>query len=822
MKRYALIVTAAIVLLGLFLTATLAYWADEGNRITFSQDHETQQCIVDGGGGDAIIAYIDEILIEPNTDDFTPRVQKVDRRGDIRWDPDGVICASPGVNGINQIKAVSDGDGGAIVAWTINPTGMNSDIYIQRVDRNGDTLWTYAGLPVAVTSYEETDIAMCEDGAGGAFIVWRDNRTGTYKLYYRGFRGNGENHSGGTVSSTSSTQTLPKLALVETGTFIVMWKDDRNGNYDLYAQAFDTTSTRIWGTEEEVCTESSDQTGHYIAGDGAGGAIAVWMDYRNGKFDIFAQRLLLSGGAYWARDGLDICTHSFVKGGPLGVARDDEGGAYFTWNDYRNGDGDIYAQHVNENGTGYWHIDGISVCTGPGSTQEPMVLPDGAGGAVVTWIDWRVGEDDIYAQRLDSKGRALWAENGKLIRQATGHQRIDPVSTSEGTRGVFVAWENGSPVSDFNIYACYYDLDGDTGTPEPRIMEAGDVPGDEGGWVRLRVKASPYDDPDALFDNTTGYNVWRQIDPQASSAACDAGMPMSPGSIDIESLHEIITDPEMSAGLRLSAAQAAAFELPPGEWESLGFNGAIMLAEYNFTVPTRTDSTESGPATEYFVVSAHSTNPLAIFVSEIAQAYSVDNLAPAAPLSLAGEQSYSPEGLQLTWDDNNESDLTGYRVYRGTTDDFTPSQSNLVGTPPESELFDGDWLWDAGYWYKVAAVDRHGNESPLAVFGPNLVTGDDPMPLPDATFLAQNFPNPFNPITNIGFGIQESGHISIRIYDAAGRLVTTLVDESRPAGRYTTEWNGQNTDGSSAASGVYFYKLTTREFKETKKMILLR
>ena len=336
------------------------------------------------------------------------------------------------------------------------------------------------------------------------------------------------------------------------------------------------------------------------------------------------------------------------------------------------------------------------------------------------------------------------------------------------------------------------------------------------------MKASTYDDQYAYYDNTTGYNVWRRIDPPASSAVGNEAFTVAVGSPDIESLHEIITDPERSAGLRLSAAQAAAFELPPGEWESLGFNGAIMLAEYNFTVPTRTDSTESGPATEYFVVTAHTTDPLKVFVSEIVQGYSVDNLVPAAPLGLAGEQWHSPEGLQLTRDDNNESDLTGYRVYRGTSDDFTPSQSNLVGAPSESELFDGEWSWEAGYWYKVAAVDRHGNESPLAVFGPDLVTGDDPMPLPDVTFLAQNFPNPFNPITNIGFGIQESGHISIRIYDAAGRLVTTLVDESRPAGRYATEWNGQNTDGSSAASGVYFYRLITMEFEETKKMILLK
>ena len=96
------------------------------------------------------------------------------------------------------------------------------------------------------------------------------------------------------------------------------------------------------------------------------------------------------------------------------------------------------------------------------------------------------------------------------------------------------------------------------------------------------------------------------------------------------------------------------------------------------------------------------------------------------------------------------------------------------------------------------------------------------MPLPDATFLSQNFPNQFNPVTSIGFGIKEQGYISLRIYDAAGRLVTALVDESRPAGNYTAEWNGRDRNGSSVASGVYFYRLISKELEETRKMILLR
>jgi flagellar hook assembly protein FlgD len=89
-------------------------------------------------------------------------------------------------------------------------------------------------------------------------------------------------------------------------------------------------------------------------------------------------------------------------------------------------------------------------------------------------------------------------------------------------------------------------------------------------------------------------------------------------------------------------------------------------------------------------------------------------------------------------------------------------------------------------------------------------------------YLGSNYPNPFNPETTISFGLKESGHVSLRVYDTAGRLVTVLIDESRPAGPYTVEWNGNAQNGSPVACGVYFYRLISKEFDDTKKMILLR
>jgi hypothetical protein len=83
--------------------------------------------------------------------------------------------------------------------------------------------------------------------------------------------------------------------------------------------------------------------------------------------------------------------------------------------------------------------------------------------------------------------------------------------------------------------------------------------------------------------------------------------------------------------------------------------------------------------------------------------------------------------------------------------------------------------------------------------------------------LEQNYPNPFNPTTNIKFAIPKDGSVSLKIYDAVGRLVGTYLDGFIKAGYYNAE-----VEASNFASGVYFYTLYAKDFVQTKKMILVK
>ena len=88
--------------------------------------------------------------------------------------------------------------------------------------------------------------------------------------------------------------------------------------------------------------------------------------------------------------------------------------------------------------------------------------------------------------------------------------------------------------------------------------------------------------------------------------------------------------------------------------------------------------------------------------------------------------------------------------------------------------------------------------------------------------LFQNQPNPFSPETRIAFELPQEGRTELRIYTVNGRLVRTLMKDTRPAGQYTVCWDGRDAAGESVATGVYFYTLVAPGVQESRKMILLR
>ncbi|MCK4371645.1 MAG: T9SS type A sorting domain-containing protein, partial [candidate division Zixibacteria bacterium] len=94
--------------------------------------------------------------------------------------------------------------------------------------------------------------------------------------------------------------------------------------------------------------------------------------------------------------------------------------------------------------------------------------------------------------------------------------------------------------------------------------------------------------------------------------------------------------------------------------------------------------------------------------------------------------------------------------------------------------------------------------------------------LPDSYSMSQNYPNPFNPSTTISFNLPNAGQVQLSIFNVLGQKVTTLVNGQLTAGTHEATWNGTDESGSPVGSGIYFYRITSSDFDQTKKMILMK
>ena len=94
--------------------------------------------------------------------------------------------------------------------------------------------------------------------------------------------------------------------------------------------------------------------------------------------------------------------------------------------------------------------------------------------------------------------------------------------------------------------------------------------------------------------------------------------------------------------------------------------------------------------------------------------------------------------------------------------------------------------------------------------------------LPKEYTLHQNYPNPFNPITQIRYDLPLTEYVSITIYDMMGRIVKTLVNSSQTAGYKSIKWNATNDRNEPVSAGLYLYTIQAGEFRQAKKMVLLK
>jgi len=256
------------------------------------------------------------------------------------------------------------------------------------------------------------------------------------------------------ICTAPGMQFPPQITSDGSGGAIITWEDWRSGQYNshIYAQRVDSGGAVKWTADGlAICTAPNDQHNPQLISDGSGGAIITWMDDRNGAdYNIYAQMVNSGGAVQWTANGVAICTASNDQD-TLQITSDGLGGAIITWMDDRSSNYDIYAQMVNSSGAVQWTADGVAICTASGNQLEPQITSDGSGGAIITWSDQRSGDYDIYAQRVNSTGAVQWTANGVAICTAPDDQGGSQL-TSDGLAGAIIAWMDNRS-GNYDIYA---------------------------------------------------------------------------------------------------------------------------------------------------------------------------------------------------------------------------------------------------------------------------------------------------------------------------------------------------------------------------------
>jgi FlgD Ig-like domain len=768
---------------------SLAVWLEDPSinlQVSATPGNESGVTSVPDGKGGMLVLWV-------HTGHDEVYVQRVTAAGIPVWPLP--VPVSLGNEERRDARAVPDGAGGVIVVWIEGDAGALFDLRAQRIDEDGVRLWGSEGMPVCEATGSQYQATLIPIGVGGAIVTWSDYRSGNYDIYAQRLDASGTSQwtqDGVGLCTASGSQSEPAMVTDSAGGVVIAWTDARSGSGDIYVQRVSSSGTTLWAAGGVPLTVAAGvQRYPALVGDFVGGAVVAWMDQRADGGDVYAQRISPDGTIPWPIVGVPVCT---AAGTQSGISMIGTGSStVISWTDERSGasNKDIYAQRVSSLGTVLWSPNGLPVCTASGnqithsgqSVQQALVH-DGWNGVILAWSDYRLGTtSDLYAQRLDPAGAAMWSVNGVAVSTANGDQS-GAVPVPGGDDGAIFAWldyRDGSP----DVYTQRVRSGGELGnTPPPVIVRIHDIPNDQGGKVQVEWGASSKDYGPGFV--ISGYSVWRRV-PNAPTVAGVASVLPDPLGVA----------PSGRARIRTSGASGQALY-----WEHVATLPARGFPGYSYTAETTSDSLGGSNPCTHFMVLAEEAGGTPFYGSASDSGYSVDNLAPASPSPVGGQ--YTAGSIHIHWSRNGESDLSGYRVYKGSNGSFEPGPANLVGSTSDTLYVDEG---PVGSYYKLTAVDVHGNESLTSLLSPAQISAVEPAEPVGAIRFGLPSPNPSRGAVSFRIVLPRDASVRFSVYDVQGRSVTSRPASTLSSGQHTFGWDGRGRGGESCGAGVYYARL---------------
>lgn len=411
--------------------------------------------IEDGSGG-AYIFWWDEL------NGNSLYAQRFDSSGNKLWAEDGIPVNEKVDPGITLIE-----NGGVILVWSVLGEDKIPHVYAKYIDPNGTVMWDSGDGKGLLISGQQWgfDPVITNDDHGGAVIAWTGSPGSGTSILVQRIDQNGRflwNQEGIPLTTYGYQKRFPKIVRTSEEKIVVVWKQHASFlNSDIYAQMVDLDGNLLWQQPEgnPIVTDPLGQNEPKIVSDSSGGVIIGWLD---GRDAAYIQRADKDGRHLWALNGVNVApTLNY------GLFSDGEDGAFIVWQDFSAELSGLHFQRVGADGNTLWDSVRIPNISTPGIGTVFNLKLDPDKNPFFIWekrYDPAIPYDDIYAQRIDRDGNFLWELEGKPVSNAEGIQRVPQIIPSSEDSFI-VTWvdeRNGN----YDIYAQKINLDGTLG-PEP-------------------------------------------------------------------------------------------------------------------------------------------------------------------------------------------------------------------------------------------------------------------------------------------------------------------------------------------------------------------
>jgi hypothetical protein len=297
--------------------------------------------------------------------------------------------------------------GNFLVVWT-DSRQMNPDIFAQFYDQSGTPTGSNFRINDDMTNKNQGAPAVANISSGKFWMVWDDDRNNHDDIYFQVLNSDLtfiNNNQKVNDDLASAHQRCSWITQDENGNYVVTWEDERDGNCDIYAVRLDSLGN-IVGDNFKVNDDFTNA--HYypsVASNFFGDFVIVWSDNRNNNFDIYAQKYSGTGMPISINFRVNDDTTSSSQWYPI-VTCDSIGNFVIVWSDYRNNNYDVYAQRydhqANPVGTNFMVHDNLN-----SDQSYATVNANRTGNFVVSWMDNRSNNYDVYAQIFSQSGQPI-------------------------------------------------------------------------------------------------------------------------------------------------------------------------------------------------------------------------------------------------------------------------------------------------------------------------------------------------------------------------------------------------------------------------------